>query len=87
MWGVIVMRKWKEKVINALVNAGRRYRSLTAPVLAVLTLFLVLYHSAKEFYIQLQKPQFRRRLSCFLMAVTMFFAQTELLNVIAAVND
>ncbi len=78
-----MMKGIKEKAIRKLIETGKKNRKLIAPILSVMTMFLLTYYSLREFCIQMRKPQFRKRLICFIMLFIMLFTQNGVADVLA----
>lgn len=55
------MNNLKEVILERLINCGKKSKRLKTPVIMLITLFLILFHSIRNFFMQLKMHPFIRR--------------------------
>ena len=58
---VFKMNNLKEVILKRLINYGKKSKRLKAPVIMLITLFLILFHGIRNFFMQLKIHPFSRR--------------------------
>lgn len=55
------MNNLKKAILERMINCGKKNKRLQAPVMILITLFLILFHGIRNFFMQFKLHPFRRR--------------------------
>ena len=85
------MNNLKEVVLERLINCGKKNKMLKAPVIMLITLFLILYHGTRNFFMQFKLHPFRRRVLASTLCVCLVISSMPVADyafpVLAAENS
>lgn len=85
------MNNLKETILERLINCGKKNKRLKTPVIILITLFLILFHGIRDFFMQFKLYPFRRRVLAGALSVCLVMSSMPsadyALSVLAAENS
>ena len=85
------MNNLKEAILERLINCGKKNKRLKAPVMILITLFLILFHGIRNFFMQFKLYSFRQRVLasalCVCLVMSSMPSTDYVLPVLAAENS
>lgn len=73
----------KEKIVQEIIRLGKRHRKLRMPALAAAALFLVMYHSVRNFFLQFRCHPIRQRILVGILTLALLAGQIGIINAVA----